>query len=154
MTLTAAAIRQACVDHTGLANPLRSPGCSPALRALAAMAGLNVHVARELAHDGDPHSHEGGNAIDLVGPGVPQLAAFLRDVPTLFAAALWSPQAMPDDGLYVWGGATTGPEQFSADALAAYSTGLHLSSSWSRLHLALGDATVHARLNYGIQEAA
>lgn len=138
-----------CVHPGHLPNPLGSPGCSPVLRAILELSLLPFTVVRELASDGDRNGHAGGNAIDVDGDDDPLLlATFLRQVPQLFACALWVSDA-PDDGLYVLNGVPTDPSAFPAAARAAYADTLHLSSSRGRLRTALQRHDVAAVLAAG-----
>lgn len=143
----------ACSDRSGLPNPEQSFGCSPALRSIVALSGLQLVIGREQANDGDIAGHAGGNAVDVVGGHLPSFAAWLSAVPQLFACALHSPDAT-GDGLYVLDGQLVDRSTFAPQARTVYRSAMHLSSSWERLYAALRSAAVRSHLNAAITESA
>lgn len=141
------ALRLECLNPGRLRNPWASLGCSPILRGVLDLIGVPYAVIVEMANDGDPHSHLGGNALDVdAGEYQLELIAHLQDVPELFAAGLWISPDTPDDSLCIWDGQLVDVEQFSSQAQAAYVDTLHLSSSPARLFAALGQPAVRAAL--------
>lgn len=142
------ALIAACHNPARLRNPASSLGCSPILRATLDRFAVTYRVVRELADDGDPHSHLGGNAIDVddgAGDAI-QLALAVRTVPSLFAAGLWVSASTPGDSLYLWDGQLVDASAFDDQATTVYTQALHLSSSTERLAQALADPAVQAAL--------
>lgn len=159
----------ACSDTSVIPNPNNSPGCSPVLRELMAQSGVPYSVVREVANDGDPHGHQGGNAVDLAGPDVnsitpgsavsavdyqymASICSFLRSVPSLFASVIHYDPITADSSLYIWDGQITTVDQFGgndAQIVQDAMSNIHVSSSVGRLIGGLKSPVVAAALDSG-----
>lgn len=160
---------QACTQDGVLPNPSQSPGCSTILRELMNQSGVPYSIVRELANDGDPNGHQGGNALDLAGPSTSTvltgasvndgayqemavICAFLRAVPSLFATVIHYDPITPSNSLYIWDGRLTTAAQFggvTAQVVKDSISNIHISSSRSRLLAALQSPTGQAALGFG-----
>lgn len=159
-------LRQGCTDKYTLVNPNSSPGCTPVLREFLTQSGLAYSLLREVARDGDPHSHQGGNAIDVAGPSttsfttggslsaaaateIGTLVRLLRQVPQLFACVVHYDPTTPQRCLYVWDGKVVTVDTFGGAAsplVQASITNVHISSSMGRLLRGLSDPRTAAAL--------
>lgn len=144
---------QACTTPSIVPNPNNSLGCSPILRELLVESGVAFSVTREVARDGDPNGHQGGNALDLAGPNSPrvltgasatdaayqEMAAitdFLRQVPSLFASVIHYDPITPQASLFIWDGRIVTADQFGGTAAQVVQdamSSIHISSSFTRL---------------------
>lgn len=160
---------QACTQDGLVPNPNKSPGCTPILRELMNQSGVPYSVVLELANDGDPNGHEGGNAIDFAGPStstvltgasvndaaLQELAAigtFIRAVPSLFAMAIHYDPITPSNSVYIWDGKLTNAAQFggiTAQIVTDSTSVIHVSSSKARLLAALQSPVIQAALGVG-----
>jgi hypothetical protein len=160
---------QACTEDGVVLNPNHSPGCSPVLRELMTQSGVPYSVVREMANDGDPNGHEGGNAIDVAGPStstvlvgasvsdaayqeMAEITAFLRAVPSLFASVIHYDPITPSNSLFIWDGQLTTAGQFgglSAQIVKDSISNIHISSSRSRLLANLKTPVIQAALGTG-----
>lgn len=161
-----AALAQACAGDDLLSNPNGSAGCSPILRAFLNQTGVAYSLVREVARDGDPNSHQGGNAIDVAGPSSPTfttggslsaqastemaaLVGVLRQVPELFACVIHYDPNASGNCLYIWNGAIVTAAKFGgvSSALVQNSvSNIHISSSKARLLRGFNSARVSAAL--------
>jgi hypothetical protein len=157
---------EACTNPKVLANPNNSPGCSPILRELLIESGIVFSVTREMANDGDPYGHLGGNALDLAGPASPtvltgasvtdaayqemaQITSFLRQVPSLFASVIHYDPITPGASLYIWDGRIVTAAQYggvTAQTVKDATSNIHISSSFTRLLQGFQDPKVAAAL--------
>jgi hypothetical protein len=156
----------ACTDTAILPNPNGSSGCSPILRELLNESGVAYSVVREVANDGDPNSHQGGNALDLAGPDSPvvlvgqsvtaqayqqmgEIVAFLSQVPELFACVIHLDPISPDNSLFIWDGQIVTSAQFGGDNAQMVQdsiSNIHISSSKARLLRGFNNPKVVAAL--------
>lgn len=160
---------QGCTEDGVVPNPNHSPGCSPVLRELMTQSGVPYSVVREMANDGDPNGHEGGNAIDVAGPStstvlagasvtdsayqeMAEITGFLRAVPSLFASVIHYDPITPTNSLFIWDGQLTTAGQFggvNAQIVKDSISNIHISSSRSRLLANLNTAVIRAALGTG-----
>lgn len=159
-------LMEACTNTSLVPNPNNSPGCSPVLRELLVESGVAFSVTREMANDGDPNGHQGGNALDLAGPSSPtvltgtsvsdeayqemaEICSFLRQIPALFATVIHYDPVTPQASLFIWDGKIVTASQFggtSAQIVKDAMSNIHISSSTARLLKGFQDPKVIAAL--------
>lgn len=157
---------RATTDPTILPNPNLSLGCSPILRAIFDMTGIPFQVVREVATDGQTNGHQGGNALDIIGPSpylqgdntaltdladqeMVDLGAFIKSVPELFASAI---RVNPDndaESIYVLDGKIVTKASFNLTIRSDTQRFIHVSSSESRIRQALKNPGVLAAIGVG-----
>lgn len=154
-----------CTDPNSLPNPNRSKGCSPVLRELFYESGIPFSIIRETANDGENYGHQGGNALDICGPDMPDVLSqiltdvqnqemvyildLLRAVPELFATAVHVDLDNASNSVFIYNGSLTTIAKFggaTGSAVRDYVQKIHISSSPQRLLSALNKERVQAAL--------
>lgn len=145
-------LRSAIAQPGSIDNPNGSSGCSPILRMLLKMSGLQFSIDRELANDGQTYGHQGGNALDISASdqqGFEDLAAWADAFASLFSSAVWVNPDSTQASLYIWDGAVADPSVFPTGFETGLTTRMHLSSSFGRLSKGFSDPFVLAAMGVG-----